>query len=571
VRRRLLAAALAGAAACASRGAVIQAQLWPTLEAPGTFPELDDPSLAAPRLAGFRARTDSLGVAFSGGGTRSASATLGQLRALHRLGWIGQVDYIAAVSGGSWASVPYTFRDRGTFPDETFLSLSAYQEPEQLTAAALAAHPPGSLAGAIQDSRLVGGMLMSAARGRGDESWASALSRIFLEPFGLGEPRLFSLNEATRDAVLSASGPGSGLSRADFYLAGDDDPYLLVGGVLLKPHHGARVEREADSVLPFVMTPLYVGVPTRMAAYPQDAFRYGGGYIEAAGYDTYPPDEPPHAGRVTLEIRSERLRFTLADVLGISSSAPQRAITGGASQLTLGAAATVGLPEHHHWSVSTGRSVSERRDVAHGDGGVLDNTGLLSLLSRGARSVLVFHNTNDPIDAGLGSALTPADAGRITEAHLSPDLLRYFRRSEAYPHNQIFGDAELVALYNRFAERATDGSGVLVHCGRYPIPDNPWHDIRAYEADICWVSLNDSPAWRARLPDATDQAALQALRARSGEFVNFPNYRTFNPAGGLGAVDLSAEQVNALATYSTWVVLEAAGELRAGLSAAALP
>lgn len=552
-------------AACAAHKTAIAPRVWLTNDAPGFYPELDDPALGAPRLDGFRAREDSFGVAFSGGGTRSASATLGQLRALHLLGWDGAIDYIAAVSGGSWASVPYVFRDRARFPDARFLSLDAYRPPERLDDDTLGAVQPGTLAQAIQDSRLLGGILGGAIRGRGDESWANAVSRVFLAPFGLDEPRLFTLNTATRDAIIDASGPAAGLSADDFYTADPESPFLVVGGVVLKQHRGAGMDRDAASVYPFVMTPLYVGVPTRMDIFAHDALRYGGGFIEAAGYDTYPPAPEALGGeRVPVTIRSERLRFTLADVIGVSSSAPQRAITGGARGVTLGASVTAGFPEHHHWSLATGQSALDGRDVAHGDGGVLDNTGLLSLLARGTKNVLVFHNTNEPIDPSLGSDLSAAEAGRITD-HLSPDLLHYFRRSESHPYNQLFDDADLVALYSRFAEQAKRGDGVLVYCDSYDFPVNYWHGVPAGSANICWVSLNDSTTWRGLLPESGGRD-LQALKARRGEFVNFPNYKTVSPAGkGISAVDLSAAQVNALSLYTTWSLLRVQNTIREGL------
>ena len=47
-------------------------------------------------------RKFDVGIAFSGGGTRSASATLGQLRGLEQNGWLARVRYMTAVSGGSW-------------------------------------------------------------------------------------------------------------------------------------------------------------------------------------------------------------------------------------------------------------------------------------------------------------------------------------------------------------------------------------------------------------------------------------------------------------------------------------
>ena len=80
------------------------------------FPELGDPQFKLDHLLS----RPNVGIAFSGGGTRSASATLGQLRALHYLGLLDSARYISCVSGGSWACVPYTFLPRPN-ADETFL------------------------------------------------------------------------------------------------------------------------------------------------------------------------------------------------------------------------------------------------------------------------------------------------------------------------------------------------------------------------------------------------------------------------------------------------------------------
>ena len=67
-----------------------------------------------PRSAG------NVGVAFSGGGARAASAAMGQARALHEYGLLSQVRAISAVSGGSWFSVPFTFLP-SHYDDEEFL------------------------------------------------------------------------------------------------------------------------------------------------------------------------------------------------------------------------------------------------------------------------------------------------------------------------------------------------------------------------------------------------------------------------------------------------------------------
>ncbi|MCP4300045.1 MAG: hypothetical protein GY783_05640, partial [Gammaproteobacteria bacterium] len=62
----------------------------------------------------------SFGIAFTGGGTRSASATLGELRALNDLGWLDRARYISSNSGGSWVTVPYTYLPQA-IGDDRFL------------------------------------------------------------------------------------------------------------------------------------------------------------------------------------------------------------------------------------------------------------------------------------------------------------------------------------------------------------------------------------------------------------------------------------------------------------------
>ena len=75
-----------------------------------------------------------MGLAFSGGGTRSAYCVLGQLRGLNELNLLKNVRYISCVSGGSWASVPFTYLN-DNWTDEMFLGQII--PPEDLTVEAL--------------------------------------------------------------------------------------------------------------------------------------------------------------------------------------------------------------------------------------------------------------------------------------------------------------------------------------------------------------------------------------------------------------------------------------------------
>jgi hypothetical protein len=97
-----------------------------------------------PRLDALR--KDDVGVAFSGGGTRSAAASIGQLRALNRNGWLSHVRYVTAVSGGSWAAVPFTFYP-GSLRD--LLGADGALDPQTIEAV-----PAGLLAERVVASKL---------------------------------------------------------------------------------------------------------------------------------------------------------------------------------------------------------------------------------------------------------------------------------------------------------------------------------------------------------------------------------------------------------------------------------
>ena len=116
--------------ACPVRGGrldEVAVRTWDTVQQADSFPpELNDAALAVPWL---RDRP-SFGIAFSGGGTRSATATLGQLRALQALGWLQRSRYISANSGGTWTTVPYTYLP-ARFDEQRFLG--AYVPPEEIT------------------------------------------------------------------------------------------------------------------------------------------------------------------------------------------------------------------------------------------------------------------------------------------------------------------------------------------------------------------------------------------------------------------------------------------------------
>nr|VFJ46002.1 MAG: Patatin-like phospholipase [Candidatus Kentron sp. FM]VFJ52145.1 MAG: Patatin-like phospholipase [Candidatus Kentron sp. FM]VFK09131.1 MAG: Patatin-like phospholipase [Candidatus Kentron sp. FM] len=214
-----------------------------------------------------------VGFAFSGGGTRAAAATLGQLRALRELGWLSRADYISAISSGSWTVVPYVYLPKGEGTDQECCAnpdcitdeefIGEYREPGQLTYENLYGKPNGKMAEAIHTSLVTAKFIKNAISFRGDEVYAKTVGELFLKDFGLydsASESFFTWNEDTREAILTRQEQGSEeLKRDDveFITVTRERPYPIIGGTLISDDADPG---KRDMHL-FEMTPIYSGVP----------------------------------------------------------------------------------------------------------------------------------------------------------------------------------------------------------------------------------------------------------------------------------------------------------------------
>ena len=558
----------------------VAVRTWDTEADAGSFPpELEDDALRVPWLAD----RPSFGIAFSGGGTRSATATLGQLRALATLRWLDRARYISANSGGTWTSVPYTFLPARADEDRF---LGPYVPPESISDQTLAPadQDPRAMATAIHNATTIDRLL---ALGRGDEAYSDIVGSIFLDPFGLHDnERLFTFHRAALAATLEGN---PDLREGDFYVVEREDrPYLIVVGTML----AEQLSDDPQEYFPVEMTPLYTGIRQRFC-FEKDGeeVMVGGGYVESFGYDSYEPADPPERGRYEVGLKgrlrrgdnpwSDRYRFTLSDVIGISSAAPLATLSGRKVP-------NLAFPELKEWppdraalrkarsgqrvpcrslageARALGRGVRIKADeYQHADGGDIDNLAITPLLVRGVENILVFVNTADDFEE--------PESGCAAASHESvvDDLVSLFKETGKLVHNRVFanGEEELAALCSAFArQKARDEP--LVHCRAYQVIDNPRHGIAAYRADVCFVYLDRTANWLAAIPAAG--GLNRKLRAGESPFDNFPHYSTFAEQGAL-LIDLDRERVNALSNLTAWTVLTSAEVLRLGLATAALP
>eukprot|EP01050_Picozoa_sp_SAG11_P034391 SAG11_NODE_12133_length_720_cov_1.309179_1_plen_151_part_10 len=99
----------AAVVATAANSNDIEARVWRGLDSSGrpAFPELGQPETLA--------KANSA-IAFSGGGIRAYTLTLGHLRGLLDVGLLPEIRYISGVSGGAWATAVYSFHNPAAGP-----------------------------------------------------------------------------------------------------------------------------------------------------------------------------------------------------------------------------------------------------------------------------------------------------------------------------------------------------------------------------------------------------------------------------------------------------------------------
>lgn len=543
----------------------VNVRTWNTKESPDSFPEVSDSEVAVPWLAS----RPSFGIAFSGGGTRSATATIGQLRALTTLGWTDQARYITANSGGSWTSTPYAF-----LPDhiDEARFLGPYISPKEMTDEKLLADEDSqSMESAIFHSKLIDPTeperLFSLLKG--DEGYASFVNEVFLKPFKLHDRKKFF---GSHDAALNRILEGNPLLKPDdFYITRKNRPFLIVVGTMLTPFgEGYLIEA----------TPLYIGVRNEhnVAAEKHDNTKrmlIGGGYVEPFGYDSYEPEQSVATeGRWEVRLKGSifrfdwpsnmRYRFTLSDMIGMSSAAPHITLARKKIPDTV-------FPEFRHWgidrqSVNTDTTLRRKsRELKHGDGGDIDNLAILPLLARRIENILVFVNTRSAFPE-------EPNCDDVTTNVLVDDVVSLFKPTEKLKHNVVIadGDAELSTLCREFAQRKKDGEP-LVYCQRYTIKDNPRQGISGtdYAPAICWVYLDLTHNWVVQLPEKEGGERTDALKHHHGDFKHFPHFQTFGEQGPL-LIDLDRERVRALSNLTAWTVFEKAPYIAEKLATASL-
>ncbi|CAE8593074.1 unnamed protein product [Polarella glacialis] len=503
------------------------------------------------------------GLCFSGGGSRSLSATFGSLRALESLGLMAGVDAISSVSGGTWASAIYMFANRSKE-----VLLGAPTEPSKLSLEVLSQQP--AALGAVATTSVVGFImsglqnLQSSQNPR--ELWIDTYAKAVLEPFGLGSRNQYMAGNAESLEQILLRNPQ--LKQSDFLVPQPGRPRaFIMGGTLLAPQGYPASETNAVSLQ---MSPDFTGSPfypgNRLATYDATlpSQLIGGGFVQSFAFGgSGPISAEEQQGGDDVKMEAPATPMSLARAVGISSAAFATVVVdmvGAFSWATsLGFQARNFIPVADYWPVTAkmtgGEKVPAQRHEV-GDGAEVDNTGVMALLQRRVPRVVMFLNSNvqlsKDIDFCKGDVYSMDLKGKVSNDLMDKFGKVYEGAGEYLQYNQVFRAQELPGLLCEFQAQRLAGKPLVVSKQLEVAQNGKWGIEGGWTVTMAFVYLGSCSGFENQLPQQTRQ---EIAKGGSGAFANFPHFATVHQNGN-SFTSYTSSQVNLLASLAEYTVRE---------------
>ncbi|MCR9173776.1 MAG: hypothetical protein NXI10_14835 [bacterium] len=506
-----------------------------------------------------------VGVAFSGGGSRSLSCTLGQLRGLKHLGKLEEVAAISAVSGGSWASSLYTYLPNH-IDDDNFLG-APVGDPGELTldyhgevATALDRFSPHNMGQAAVNL----GVIEMATRAvelylegvPADDLWVRVIGEYVFAPFDLfntTRPKYFTESLDWFNTKIQPN--NTELTINDFYVPKQGRPELIV-------NFNIAPEEGSDQLFPMESTQKMAGILPSFPKSNLNVTDLGGGYIDPFGFGSKNQSTP--SGNTIRVVKPEN-RFSVHTASGLSSAAFAETLL----QATKWPSEVQSIvPKKYYWPVMNPAQPSQQYEFA--DGGNLEDTAITALLRRKFGSIIAFVNGSTPISwddkneevvVSEQIAVLFGYQPKTKTGILDEDYLPW----ERFPENYKPGDPLQKSSYATFAyDRVFDpnlfleftqnlydiyiqGGTTMWKMENVKVMDQPHLGVEAYTlGKILWVVNTDVKDFTDKLEGLIqDDIAL----GDAGQFAHFPYYET------IGQLHLSKRQVNLLAHLSCWNII----------------
>ena len=500
--------------------------------------------------------SETVGVCFSGGGSRALTAAMGQLRGLTKLGLIEQTQYISGVSGGAWASTIYCYVPE-TISDDVLLG-EVCKNPNDLTWNQHASTPQACQLSYLPEhnmGQLPGGMgvlefteeslKMLEEKIPAHEVWVRLVGCHIFQPYGLysgyGSSKYFTKNRTWFNKHIKKN--NSDLLECDFFFFPDDRyrPNLLIFASMIPD------EKQSDfRLLPIEFSPCQSGVMGQFentGEYHQDI---GGGGIDSFAFNS---DGQKYLAENLQTVNVPKNHFSLNDMAGISSSFFAEYISSHHSKLD------GMIPEYKYWPVFN-PDTNKAQSYSFADGGNLDNSGVASMLRQNLQNIISFINTSSPLkyDNNLKLVIVDnqvpplfgyqpydKDQGYVLYKDgvppIDPD-------NETFRENHVFDKDRFEEYRNNLWENAQSGGTALCYQQQLIVCNNSKYGVTKGTVNMLWVYNNKVKKWS----KALKFSVKLCMKLEFLLYKDFPNYPTIN-------LGLNARQVNLLAHLSCWNII----------------
>jgi hypothetical protein len=544
----------------------LNAALFPMPGVTSKYPERE----AAPASFG----SPWVGVCISGGGSRSLSAAMGELRGLEALGLLSKVSWLSTVSGGTWAGTLFNWAPANISDAELLGPLEL--DPSRLrwdsgapndNLGDLDGQAIGSAATRLGLEEMLAKAIELYWKGVPlGELWPRSIGELVLAPFGLGDApsRYFSWTPWWLSNMILAY--NRGLSASDFITTRENRPYLITNSTLFYPPNpptiavrpGATGTNRAFGTpwevgYEFESTPMVVGIPPGFpnAGPPSPGFPnssdLGGGYIDPFAMGSLAPKTIDQNQRFS--VPTPATRFRLSDLAGLSSLAFAYAVIDAAHQSGIHYLDNM-VPAVTYWPVLNAATLPRNaaRPYLFGDGGNLENQGIMPLLRRNLPKIVAFVNTETQLSqqGPQAQVVVDSDLPPLFGLEWNSTQGRYVAISPSSPfrYNQVFDMTSFDDLRAQLWARAQKGATALAVQKGVTVLANAHYGVPAGTTDILWVYLHPVSWWRAQL----------AASVRDWMDIEFWNYSMFPNYFTVDQLHLDSRQVNLLAHLTSWNV-----------------
>lgn len=503
-------------------------------------------------------------LVMSGGGARSQVISLATLRALENLGLMQNVDAISSVSGGTWAAALYVF-----IPGDPSGFLGNSTKPEELNLDKLAELPPRALATATAETTKIATEMWWKSVSK-QNLWIYTMGEALLQPFGLDGKDTYMASDQASAEQIKKTNPR--LKNATFLTPAPGRPRVLVmSGSILAP---VGYEAEVSTVVSLQMSPDISGSPfwpdRSGVDYKSENWRsnpvlsgraVGGGFVETFAWGGSSPRNSTLEAPAKETMRAPLEPLSLARAVGISSAGPASALTQIGPHGSLNVAKLT--PKGNVWPIlSQGiKNIVANGDQGAatytlGDGGNIDNSGILAMLQRKASRIIWLINTGATIpdtSKVCNVDRLSTDVAASIDSQIT-DKFGYYKENGLgafLTHNQVFNATDLPPIMCELARLRDDGKPVITQ-KTLRIQRNDWWGVQEGSGvQILFVFNERCGEFIDKLPQETKD---ELARGSWGSFSRFPRYWPVLQNAG-EATGLTPSQTNLLAAHADYVVL----------------